>query len=85
MLLACLGSAFAPWWAIDAAGAIVFASWPQWQSRAIATLFAGMLWADLFNPGAMAINYALGWGQLVALLLWATTRPQQNPMRRVLQ
>lgn len=81
--LATLSSA--PWWLIDAAGAVVFASWPQWQSRAIAMLFAAMLWADLFNPAAFAINYALGWLMIIVLLLWATSGPQQNPMRGVLQ
>ena len=83
LLLASLGSVVVPWWAIDAAGAIIFASWGQWQSRAIATLFAAMLWMDLFHPGASAINYAMGWLQIVALLLWATSRPQQNPLRGV--
>ena len=85
LLLASLASWVAPPALIDAAGFIVFACWPQWQSRLIAMLFAAMLWADLFNPAAFAINYALGWGQLFCLVLWATTRPQQNPMRGVLQ
>ena len=85
LLSACLGSLMAPWWLIDAAGVIVFACWPQWQSRAIATLFAAMLWADLFNPAAFALNYALGWGQMLCLILWATASKQPNPMRGVTQ
>ena len=85
LMLASMASWVAPATLIDAAGLIVFASWQQWQSRAIATLFAAMLWADLFNPAAHAIGEALGWGQMLCLILWASSGPQQNPMRRALQ
>ena len=72
----------APWWLIDAAGAVVFASWPQWQSRLIAMTFFVMMLADLgANP--WPIGMALGWIQLIALLMWATGGLQQNPMRGV--
>lgn len=83
LISAALASWIAPAVLIDAAGAIIFASWSNWQSRAIATLFAAMLWADLFNPAAHAIGEALGWLQMLCLILWATSRPQQNPLRGV--
>lgn len=83
LMLASLASWSTPAVLIDAAGLIVFACWPQWQSRAISVLFAAMLWADLFNPAALAIGEVLGWGQLASLIFWATGSPQQNPMRGV--
>ena len=83
LMSAALASWIAPAVLIDAAGLIVFACWPNWQSRAIATLFAAMLWADLFNPAALAVGEILGWLQFLCLLLWATASRQQNPMRRV--
>ena len=83
LMLASLASWIAPPMLIDAAGLIVFACWSQWQARMIATLFAVMLCMDAFNPSAFAINEALGWGQFLALLLWARPRVQQNPMRGV--
>lgn len=84
MLASLAAMSSAPWWLIDGAGAAVFACWPNWQSRLIAMAFGVMLIAD-FGQEAWAIGIPLGWVQWVALLLWATTRPQQNPMRGVLQ
>lgn len=72
----------APWWLIDACGAVVFACWPGWQPRLIAMVFLVMLLAD-FGVDPWSIGMALGWVQWLALLLWATTGLQQNPQRRV--
>ncbi len=84
LMLASLASGLAPWWAIDAAGAIVFASWPGWPPRLIAGVFLAMLAADLTHPHAWQVSMALGWVQFGALLLWAMPRPQLNPLRGVL-
>lgn len=68
-----------PWWLIDAAGAVVFASWPGWHPRLIAVLFAAMMVADISHPAPWLIGMALGWIQWTALLLWAVHRMEWHP------
>lgn len=80
MLAAC-ASWVAPAWAIDAAGAVVFTYWQQYPPLAISAIFGVMLWLDLFNPEAWAINYVLGWLMIIMLFLWAAGSLQQNPAR----
>ena len=80
LMLACLASWVAPWWLIDGAGCILFACWPNRHARVIAVLFAAMLVGDLFNPAAFAVNYTLGWLQLLTLLLWGTRRLDWKPI-----
>ena len=77
LMAASLAAVNAPWWLIDGAGAVVFASWPGWPSRAIATVFLVMMIVDLTHPAPWLIGAYLGWCQWVALLLW--TRADLKP------
>ena len=82
LLLASLASWVAPWLLIDAAGAILFALFTQWQAKAIALVFVAMFAADLgADPWTMGM--ALGWVQLGLLALWTHDELKPYPGERV--